>query len=94
MWAEQAACAGETDLFFGSPVELDRERIEREQRALLVCAVCPVIEPCRDHARRFRESGIWGGESEAQRRAALRLDKATSTGDQVAEPIVARRRAR
>ena len=43
--------------------------------ALAVCAVCPVIEPCRDHARRFREAGIWGGENEAQRRAALRVEK-------------------
>jgi WhiB family redox-sensing transcriptional regulator len=74
-WAEQASCAGQTDLFFGSPTETDRERTDRERQALAVCAVCPVVAPCRDHARRFREAGIWGGENEAQRRAALKLEK-------------------
>lgn len=74
-WAEQASCAGQTDLFFGSPVETDRERADRERQALAVCAVCPVVAPCRDHARRFREAGIWGGENETQRRAALKLEK-------------------
>jgi WhiB family redox-sensing transcriptional regulator len=74
-WAEQAACAGQTDLFFGSPTETDRERADRERQALAVCAVCPVVAPCRDHARRFREAGIWGGENETQRRAALKLEK-------------------
>ena len=73
-WAEQAACAGQTDLFFGSPTEPERERIDRERSALAVCATCPVVTPCRDHARQFRESGIWGGEHEKDRRAASKLD--------------------
>ena len=72
-WAEQAACAGQTDLFFGNPTEPERERVDRERLALAVCAVCPVLAPCRDHARQFRESGIWGGENEKDRRAALKL---------------------
>lgn len=74
-WAENAACAGQTELFFGTATEQDRERIDRERRALAVCAECPVIAPCRDHARRFREAGIWGGENELQRRAALKLQR-------------------
>ncbi len=81
-WAEQAACAGQTELFFGSPTEPDRERIARERLALTVCATCPVVSPCRDHARQFRESGIWGGENEKDRRAAMRpgLTSATTPG--------------
>jgi WhiB family redox-sensing transcriptional regulator len=75
-WAEQAACAGQTDLFFGSPTEPERVRIDRERLALAVCATCPVVSPCRDHARQFRESGIWGGENEKDRRAAAKLDPA------------------
>jgi WhiB family redox-sensing transcriptional regulator len=71
-WAAQAACAGQTDLFFGAPTETDRARLDRERLALAVCADCPVLVPCREHARQFREAGIWGGESEYQRRAALR----------------------
>jgi WhiB family transcriptional regulator, redox-sensing transcriptional regulator len=81
-WAEQASCAGQTDLFFGHPTETDRERAERERQALAVCAVCPVVAPCRDHARRFREAGIWGGENEAQRRAASKLEKLEKLGQQ------------
>lgn len=73
-WAEQAACAGQTDLFFGSPTEPERERIGRERLALAVCATCPVVLPCREHARQFRESGIWGGENEKDRRAAAKLE--------------------
>ena len=78
-WAEQAACAGQTDLFFGSPTEPERERIDRERLALAVCATCPVVSPCRDHARQFRESGIWGGENEKDRRAALKLTPTAAT---------------
>lgn len=78
-WAEQAACAGQTDLFFGSPTEPERERIDRERLALAVCAACPVVAPCRDHARQFRESGIWGGENEKDRRAALKLAPTAAT---------------
>ncbi|CAB4600562.1 unannotated protein [freshwater metagenome] len=78
-WAEQAACAGQTELFFGPAIETERERLDRERRALTVCATCPVLAPCREHARQFRESGIWGGESEYQRRAALRRAKQTSS---------------
>lgn len=81
MWASEAACAGQTDLFFGSPTETDRERAVRERQALGVCATCAVVDPCRDHARRFREAGIWGGENETQRRAAVRLAATTGTGD-------------
>jgi len=90
-WAEHAACAGQTDIFFGGPTESDRERLDRERQALAVCATCPVVLPCREHAHQFREAGIWGGESEYQRRAALRRLKGDPapnrrpTGDSLAK---------
>jgi WhiB family transcriptional regulator, redox-sensing transcriptional regulator len=87
-WAELAACAGQTNLFFGNPVEGDPERIDRERSALAVCAVCPVLTPCRDHARQYREAGIWGGENDVQRRVALKLDASAVSGSAVSGSAV------
>lgn len=69
-WMEDAACIGRTTLFFGSSFERPERRQRRETRAAAVCARCPVVEPCRDQARRKGESGFWGGESEEDRAAA------------------------
>jgi WhiB family redox-sensing transcriptional regulator len=42
-------------------------------RAKRVCATCPVISLCRDHALRTREPhGIWGGLTAAERARILR----------------------
>lgn len=35
--------------------------------ALRICAVCPVREPCLEHALTQHEYGIWGGTSERAR---------------------------
>ena len=35
-----------------------------------VCLTCPVLDSCRAQARRQREYGFWGGESEEERAAA------------------------
>ena len=43
---------------------------QRELRAKLVCAGCPVLEMCREHALSVGEPyGVWGGLSETERRA-------------------------
>lgn len=49
--------------------EPQKERIEREKRALAVCAACPVVDACRTYAnaetadgRLVQPDGIWGGE--------------------------------
>ena len=65
--AALAACRGCGDLFFGRSGEPPHVRLEREARAGLVCATCPVLEPCRRWAREQREYGFWGGESEEER---------------------------
>ena len=44
----------------------------RETRAKLVCARCPVLEPCRTHALSLpEEEGVWGGMT-AEERSTLR----------------------
>ena len=63
-WRDQAACRGaDLDLFFP-------ERGESAEPARLVCARCPVSQPCLDYAVSNRIAhGVWGGLSERERRA-------------------------
>lgn len=65
-----AACRGQTALFFDRRGERREERQAREARARPVCCACPVLESCRAWARYHREYGFWGGESEEERTAA------------------------
>jgi len=69
-WTTEAACIGQTDLFFSPAGERPETRILREARARAICSNCVVLEPCRDWARDNREYGFWGGESEEERAAA------------------------
>ena len=62
-WREFAACRGKPAAIFfverGKPIDEARK----------LCASCPVADPCREFARTNGEHfGIWGGESERQRR--------------------------
>lgn len=58
-----AACAGmDPDLFF--PVAVGADAAAKD-----VCATCPLIGPCLDHALRFDERGVWGGTNEDERKA-------------------------
>ena len=66
----EAACQGQTRLFFASAGERPEARAVREAQARTVCAGCPVLLECRDWARGQREYGFWGGESEEDRAAA------------------------
>ncbi len=77
-WARQAACSGNSQLFFGPLRERASSRIQREAQARFICRSCGVQLPCRDHARRFDEAGVWGGESESDR-VALRRSGAFTT---------------
>jgi WhiB family redox-sensing transcriptional regulator len=62
-WRERAACRG-TDLDVFYP-----ERGQTAGPARLVCARCPVREPCLDYAVSNRIThGIWGGLTERERR--------------------------
>jgi WhiB family transcriptional regulator, redox-sensing transcriptional regulator len=73
-WELQARCRGEDPaLFFGpNRFEPKRERLEREAAAKEVCATCPAVRACREHALESGEMyGVWGGLGESDRRALL-----------------------
>ena len=80
-WPALAVCSGLTELFFPPAGEREPARIQREAKARQVCASCPVINECRNYARRNHEYGYWGGENEEERFAALRrLRRAMAAG--------------
>jgi len=66
-WVVFAACRdADPELFFpATPSE--------ERAALAVCATCPVQVECRAYSLDAREYfGVWGGETERDRRIELR----------------------
>jgi WhiB family transcriptional regulator, redox-sensing transcriptional regulator len=74
-WTEEAACQGQTNLFFAPPGERPEARAVREAQARAVCNACAALRSCREWARDNREYGFWGGESEEERAAAgFRVD--------------------
>ena len=68
-WQLLGACRGQdTDLFFHPEGERGPARAAREASAKAVCARCPVIDRCAEHALRVHEPyGVWGGLSESER---------------------------
>lgn len=68
-WQERAACQGsDARLFFGPEKERVRDREAREDAAKRVCATCPVLGECRNHALQTPELfGVWGGLTETDR---------------------------
>lgn len=82
-WMDQAACSGDSHLFFAPFAERPEARVRREAKARAICERCPVLMPCREYARVNRELGFWGGESEAERAEA---------GFPPTTPIIGRRR--
>lgn len=74
-WTDEAACSGQTELFFAPAGERPEARASREDKAQAICNTCAVVADCRDWARQHREYGYWGGESEEERAAAgFRVD--------------------
>ena len=73
-WELEARCrSGDGGVFFGPHgFESKRDRAAREEAAKAICAACPVLLECREHALRHGELyGVWGGMGEAERRALL-----------------------
>lgn len=72
-WQWDGACMGaDSSVFFSPEAERGRKRQRREDAAKAVCATCPVIEPCRQHALDAHEPyGVWGGLTESERAAIL-----------------------
>lgn len=67
-WRDHAACAGRTDTFFATNAKGTGVTIAIE-RAKRICAGCPVLDECQQHALdNFETEGVWGGMSEDERR--------------------------
>lgn len=68
-WQFEGACRDvEPAAFFHPEGERGVARRRRADRAKAVCATCPVLRECREHALRVREPyGIWGGLTEEER---------------------------
>lgn len=68
-------CGGtDVDLFF-------REDVASQQKALAICAGCPLQKSCLSYALDNEEYGVWGGTTESQR-AALRGENKLITPEQ------------
>ncbi|GAA4862812.1 WhiB family transcriptional regulator [Kitasatospora terrestris] len=72
-WHTGAACrSDEAGLFFAPSKEPTAARLAREEQAKRVCARCPVLLECREHALAQPEPyGVWGGLTAAERRVVL-----------------------
>lgn len=76
-WQLHAACRGPESTLFFPPSYAERrdEREERERRAKQICAGCAVRRECLGYALTIHEPhGIWGGLTEAERRALVAQD--------------------
>jgi WhiB family transcriptional regulator, redox-sensing transcriptional regulator len=72
-WHSEAVCRrDEAGLFFAPSKEPTADRLSREAAAKRVCARCPVMIECREHALLQPEPyGVWGGLTAAERRVVL-----------------------
>jgi WhiB family redox-sensing transcriptional regulator len=74
-WQLEAACRGADATLFFAPnyFEKREDKDAREAQAKVLCARCPVSEPCLEYALRVRDPhGVWGGLNELERRRLLR----------------------
>jgi WhiB family transcriptional regulator, redox-sensing transcriptional regulator len=74
-WRELAACRSHPAvLFFGvDDTESSADRRAREEEAKRVCFGCRVRQQCLEYSLDTKEPyGIWGGLTEAERKARLR----------------------
>jgi WhiB family redox-sensing transcriptional regulator len=70
-WMDRASCAGDSvdpDWWFPERSELGPEGAV----AKAICQECPVRQPCLEFATAGRESGIWGGLTEQERKPPRR----------------------
>jgi WhiB family redox-sensing transcriptional regulator len=72
-WQFQGACRRKDPATFFHPEgERGSARLARVRTAKAVCATCPVLRQCREHALAVREPyGVWGGLSEEEREQLL-----------------------
>lgn len=79
-WQYQGACVGlDSAKFFSPDSERGGRKRAREAGAKAICAGCPVIEQCRNHALTVREPyGVWGGMTMDERKAYYEASKRSS----------------
>lgn len=73
-WELTARCRAEDPMLFFGPnrFEPKRERLQREAAAKAICAGCPALVACREHALTQGELyGVWGGLGEGDRRTIM-----------------------
>ena len=70
-WQFQGTCRHvDPAVFFHPEGERGPARRRRDEAAKAVCATCPVVRQCREHALTVREPyGVWGGMTEQEREA-------------------------
>lgn len=70
----KGSCIGDPDpdLWFPKDGHSSTRNREREAEARKICSTCPVRSECLTYAIENRETGIWGGTDEAERRLILR----------------------
>jgi len=68
-WQLDSACRGlDSDNFYHPDGERGQARERRVSQAKAICASCPVVRQCQEHAIKAREPfGVWGGLSEEER---------------------------
>ena len=73
-WQYEGACReADPETFFSPDAERGPRRRAREAAAKALCAVCPVVQQCLDHALQVREPyGVWGGLNINERDNLLR----------------------
>ncbi|GAA2243460.1 WhiB family transcriptional regulator [Rarobacter faecitabidus] len=72
-WQYKGSCRDVDDtVFFHPEGERGAARRRRAEAAKAICAECPVLQQCREHALHVREPyGVWGGMSEDERAEIL-----------------------
>lgn len=73
-WQSRGACSGtDTAVFFHPEFERGTNRTTRVARAKAICARCPVLDQCREHALTVQEPyGTWGGLDELERTVLIK----------------------
>jgi WhiB family redox-sensing transcriptional regulator len=84
-WQYEGSCRRvDPAVFFHPEGERGPARRRRDEAAKAVCASCPVITQCRQHALTVREPyGVWGGMTEDEREAYYAQAKKAAAGPTV-----------
>jgi len=79
----RGACTEDTaELFFDSGGVAGRAARKRQEQAKSICRLCPILHGCRAYARADPTlDGIWGGETEDERRTARASNPHLPAGD-------------